>query len=330
MHHPTPPGVSRRRTLATLASLASTAGLPARAQAQRFPSRPVRIVLPQPPGGAADRLARMLAERLEARWKQTVLLENKPGGGVVVGTQAVARAPADGHTLGLLGSSLTINALQRKDLPYELKDLQPLARVGWYTVALVAASAFPADDIKGLVAMARKLPPNQLSFGSNGVGTAAHVAGELLNHGAGIELQHVPYNGASKMYTDIIGGLLPMGFSVVSSAEPFIKAGQMKVLAVTNAQRSALYPSWPAMSETLPGFEVVNWAGFFGPAGMPRELSQQLGDDLLAVLKAEDMPRLLAAMGLEQAPLGLAEFGAFIQGELKRFADVLRPLSLQR
>ncbi|MFO1330249.1 MAG: tripartite tricarboxylate transporter substrate-binding protein [Rubrivivax sp.] len=318
--------LTRRTALAALAS----AGLPGRAQTTRFPSRPVRIVLPQPPGGAADRLARLLADRLEARWKQTVILENKPGGGVVVGTQAVARAPADGHTIGLLGSSLTINAVQRKDLPYELKDLQPLARVGYYTVALVAAAAFPANDIKGLVAMARKLPPHQLSFGSNGVGTAAHVAGELLNHGAGIELQHVPYNGAAKMYTDIIGGMLPMGFSVVSSAEAFIKAGQLKVLAVTNAQRSALYPAWPAMAETLPGFEVVNWAGFFAPSGLPRDLSQPLGDDLLAVLKADDMARQLAAMGLEHAPQGPAEFATFVQSEVKRFGEVLRPLAPTR
>lgn len=320
--------VSRRAALAALAA----GSLPAQAQAQapRFPSRPVRIVLPQPPGGAADRLARLLADRLQERWKQTVVLENKPGGGVAIGTQAVARAPADGHTIGLLGSSLTINAVQRKDLPYDIKDLQPLARVGYYTVALVASAGFAANDIKGLIAMARKLPANQLAFGSNGVGTAAHVSGELLNHAAGIELQHVPYNGAAKMYTDIIGGMLPMGFSVVSSAESFIKAGQLKVLGVTHAQRSPHYPNWPAVAETLPGFEVLNWAGFCGPAGLPRDVAQQLGDDLLAVLRAEDMPRQLAAMGLEHGPQGAAEFGVFIQSEMKRFAEVLRPLSLQR
>jgi tripartite-type tricarboxylate transporter receptor subunit TctC len=148
-----------------------------------------------------------------------VVLENKPGGGVVIGTQAVVRAPPRTATIGLLGSSLSINAVQRKDLPYEVKDLQPLARVGYYTVALVAATNFPANDIKSLIALAKSSRPRKFSFGSNGIGTSAQLAGEMLNHMAGIELQHVPYNGAPKMYTDIIGGVLPLGFSVVSSAE---------------------------------------------------------------------------------------------------------------
>ncbi len=135
----------RRLLLAALGAMT----MPAIAQGQKFPARPVKMVVPQPPGGAADRLARMLGERLDAHWKQSVVVENKPGGGVVVGTQAVVRAPADGYTIGLLGSSLSINAVQRKDLPYEVKDLQPLARVGYYTVALVAAANFPGERHQG-------------------------------------------------------------------------------------------------------------------------------------------------------------------------------------
>jgi tripartite-type tricarboxylate transporter receptor subunit TctC len=241
----------RRRTLLTAA--AAGIAVPAFAQPQRFPSRSVKIVLPQPPGGAADRLARMLGDRLQAYWKQPVVMDNRPGGGVVIGTLAVVRAPADGYTIGLLGSSLSINAVQRKDLPYEVKDLQPLARVGYYTVALVAAANFPANNVKELIALAKSRPPNTVSFGSNGIGTSAQLAGEMLNHMGGIEMQHVPYNGAAKMYTDIIGGVLPIGFSVVTSAEQFVKAGQMKVLGLTGAQRSALFPQWPAIAETLPG-----------------------------------------------------------------------------
>ncbi|QJW85852.1 tripartite tricarboxylate transporter substrate binding protein [Ramlibacter terrae] len=321
---------ARRHALMTALGALAACAAPAFAQAPGFPTRAVKVVLPQPPGGAADRLARLLGDRLEAHWKQPVVLENKPGGGVVIGTQAVVRAPADGYTIGLLGSSLSINAVQRKDLPYEVKDLQPLARVGYYTVALVAAANFPANDIKGLVALAKGQPAKAFSFGSNGIGTSAHVAGEMLNHMAGIELQHVPYNGAAKMYTDIVGGVLPMGFSVVSSAEPFLKAGQMKVLGVTSAQRSPLFPQWPTIAETLPGFEAVNWAGFCGPAGIPRDVAQQLGEDLLAVLKSPEIAKALAAMGIEQAPQGPAEFGAFIQSEMKRFALVTKPLAAQK
>ena len=320
-------GVSRRRVV-QLAALCAVS--PAFAQSQKFPSKAVKIVLPQPPGGAADRLGRMLGDRLEAYWKQPVSLENKPGGGVVIGTQAVVRAQPDGYTIGLLGSSLSINAVQRKDLPYEIKDLQPLARIGYYTVALVAAADFPANDIKELIALAKKQPANSLSFGSNGIGTSAHVAGEMLNHMAGIDLQHVPYNGAAKMYTDMIGGVLPLGFSVVSSAESFIKSGKMKVLGVTSAQRSPLFPQWPTIAETLPGFEAVNWAGLCGPVGMPTELIQQLGSDIQTVLKHPEMAKGLAGMGIEQALQGPSEFHAFIQSEVKRFGAVLKPLPQQK
>jgi tripartite-type tricarboxylate transporter receptor subunit TctC len=315
-------GLARRRLLQAAALMA----LAPRLYAQGFPSKPVRIYLPQPPGGAADRLARVLGERLEARWKQSVIIENKPGGGVVIGTQATARAAPDGHTLGLLGSSLSINAVQRKDLPYDsVKDLQPIARVGYYTVALVAAADFPANDIRELIALAKK-QPGRLSFGSNGIGTSAQLAGEMLNHMAGIQLQHVPYNGASKMYTEIVGGQIPMGFSVASSAETFVKNGQLKVLGVTSTKRSPLYPDWPTIAETLPGYEAVNWAGFAAPAGVPREIAQRLADDIVAVLAMPEVAKAMAEMGVEVSPQGPDEFKAFIQSEIRRFAEVTKPL----
>ena len=314
--------LSRRQVIAA-ASLAA-AGL---ARAQAFPSRPVKLILPQPPGGAADRLARLLGERLEARWKQSVVVENRPGGGVVVGTQAVARAAPDGHTIGLLGSSLTINAVQRKDLPYELKDLQPLVRIGYYTVGLLAHASFPATDMKSLIALVRSQPPKKYSYGSNGIGTSAHVAGEMLNHMAGIDIQHVPYNGAAKMYTDMVGGQVPLGFSVLSSAESFIKAGTLKVLGITSPQRSALQPTWPTIAETLPGYEAVNWAGVCAPAGLPKELAQRLADDLQAVLKAPDMAKLLADQGIEAGVQGPEDFNTFIASEMKRFEALTKPLA---
>lgn len=316
----------RQAVLGTLVAFA----IPAWAQSPKFPLRSVKVLVPQPPGGAADRLARLLGERLEKHWKQSVVIENKPGGGVVIGTQAMVRSPADGYTLGLLGSSLSINAVQRKDLPYELKDLQPVARAGYYTVALVAAASFPPSDIKGLIAYAKSRPADAISFGSNGIGTSAHVAGEMLNQMAGIQMQHVPYNGAAKMYTDIVGGVLPIGFSVASSAESFLKAGQMKILGVTSVQRSPLYPQWPAIAETLPGFEAVNWAGFCAPAGLPPDITHQIGKDLIEILKAPDMAKSLEAMGFELAPQGPAEFAAFIQSEMKRFAALTRLLPAQK
>ena len=314
---------SRRQLIQAMAAML----VPGLARAASFaPTRPVKLILPQPAGGAADRLGRVIGEKLEARWKQAVVLDNRPGGGVVVGTLATARSAPDGYTLGLLGSSLSINAVQRKDLPYDsLKDLAAIARVGYYTVALIATTSFPASDVKSLIALA-KTQPGKLSYGSNGIGTSAHLAGEMLNHMAGIELQHVPYNGAAKMYTDMIGGQVSLGFSVVSSAESFIKAGQIKVLGVTSLQRSSLYPAWPAIAETLPGYEAVNWAGFLGPAAMSKEMVKHISEDILAVLELPGMAKTMADMGIELAPQGPAEFETFIRSEIARFAKATKPL----
>jgi len=317
--------LTRRRVLQTAVLSLPRAGVWAQGAAWT-PARPVKLILPQPPGGAADRLGRALADKLEARWKQPVVMDNRPGGGVVVGTLATVRSVPDGYTMALLGSSLSINAVQRKDLPYDvLKDLTALVRVGDYTVALLAATSFPANDIKSLIALA-KSQPGKLSFGSNGIGTSAQLAGEMLNYMAGVQIQHVPYNGASKMYTDMIGGQIPLGFAVLSSAESFVKAGQMKVLGITSAQRSGIYPQWPTIAETLPGFEAVNWAGIMAPAGVPRDLARRISDDILAVLQAPEMIKALADMGIDPAPQGPVEFQAFIRDEIARFAKATKPL----
>ncbi|MDA7415264.1 tripartite tricarboxylate transporter substrate binding protein [Xenophilus arseniciresistens] len=321
----TPP--SRRLALQIL----GLAGLaPAfHAWGQSYPSRTVNLIVPQTAGGAADRLARILAERLEARWKRSVIVENKPGGGVVIGSTALARAPRDGHTFGLLGSSLSINAVQRSDLPYDaVKDFTPLARLGYYTTVLVADRSLPANSIQELVALAKK-EPGKLSFGSNGIGTAAQLAGELLKRTAGIDMLHVPYNGAAKLYTDMVGGLVPMGFAVASSAEPFVKSGQLKVLGVTSARRSPLYPDWPAIAETYPGYEAVNWAGFCGPAGIAPAVAEKISADIVALLMDEQVARLMADMGFEVAALPPEAFGRFIRDEIQRFAQVTRPLPVK-
>lgn len=320
------PKMPDRRRLLQVAALAGMALTPALRAQQDFPSHPLRIVLPQPPGGAADRLARLIAERLEARWKQPVVVEHKPGGGVVVGTMTTVRAAPDGYTIGLLGSSLSINAVQRTDLPYDtLRDLLPIARVGYYTVVLVAVPSFPANNIQELIAHV-KAQPGRISFGSNGIGTSAHLAGEMLNHMAGIQLVHVPYNGAARMYTDMVGGHIPLGFSIATSADPFVKSGQLKVLGVTSTKRSPLYPQWPAIAETLPGFEAINWAGFAAPAGVPRDVAQRLADDIQAVLAIPEMGKALAEMGIEVSPQGPDEFGAFIRSEIQRFGAIIKPL----
>jgi tripartite-type tricarboxylate transporter receptor subunit TctC len=321
MNRPLP---ERRRWLAQAAALAAAAALPAgAARAAAFPTRPVKVIVPQAPGGAADQMIRLIAERLEQRWGQSVLVEYKPGGGSVLATQTVARSPADGYTLGTCASSLTLNAVLRKALPYRMADVQPLARIGYFTTVLLAHPSVPAKDVRDLVAMGGKEP---LLYGSNGAGSAAHLAGALLAQMGGIEMQHVPYNGASKMYTDMIGGRLPLGFAIATSAEPFVKAGQLKVVGVTNATRSALYPSWPAIAEVLPGYEAVNWTGLYGPAGLPRELAEQLSADLLAVLRQPETRKALAGMGIDLAEQGAGAFADFIQRDLARITPLAKTI----
>lgn len=306
----------RRGLLRSLAAVALASAGPAWAA---FPTRPVRVLVPQAPGGAADQLVRLLAARLEALWGQSVVIEYKPGGGSVLATQTLARSAPDGLTLASAGSSLTLNTVLRRDLPYRLSDLQPLVRVGYYTTVLLAHPSVAAKDARELLALARGTP---LNYGSNGVGSAAHLAGELLNQAGGVAMQHVPYNGASKMYTDMLGGRLPLGLSIAGSAEAFVKAGQLKVLGVTTAARSPLFPTWPAIAESVPGYEAVNWAGLIAPAGLPREVLEALGNDLMKVLRQPETRKALADMGVEAAELPPAEFAAFVQRDIERITPL--------
>jgi tripartite-type tricarboxylate transporter receptor subunit TctC len=289
------------------------------AAAQDFPSRPVRVIVPQAPGGAADAMARLIADQLKAAWGQSVIVDHKPGGGAVLATQFVARSAPDGYTLGTAGSSLTINAVLRKDLPYRMGDVQPLARIGYYTTVVVAHPALEANNVSELVALARR---QSLLYGSNGIGSAAHLAGELLNSMAGIQMQHVPYNGAAKMYTDLIAGRLQLGIAIASSAEPFVKSGQLKVIGVTNAKRSALFPQWPAIAEALPGYEAVNWAGLYGPAGLPAAVTEKISADVVKVLRSPETRRALTGMGIDVAEQPAADFVDFLKQDLDRITPV--------
>lgn len=316
--------ITRRHLIVRHGVMAAAAMIGLRpGHAADFPSRPVRVIVPQAPGGAADQMIRVIAERLESIWSQTVLIEYKPGGGSVLATQSVARSAPDGYTIGTAGSSLTLNSVLRKNLPYTMKDVQPLARIGYYTTVLLAHPSLPANNVAEVVALAKTTP--QL-YGSNGVGSAAHLAGELLNKMAGIEMQHVPYNGASKLYTDMVGGRLPLGFAIASSADAFVKSGQLKVIGVTSAVRSPLYPAWPAIAETLPGYEAVNWAGIYGPAGLPHSVSDQISADIVKALRHPDTRKALMTMGVDLAEQPGEEFAAFLSRDIERIVPVSKQI----
>ena len=327
MHRPapTPPFLAQLAARLLRAFLLLLAALGASAShAQAFPTKPVTLIVPLPAGGATDVLARVLGQRLQEAWGQTVVVDFRPGGGTVVGTQAVARSAPDGHTLGIILSAHSANPSLRKSLPYDtLKDLAGVARIGWSVVALVAVSGFEADDVKGLLALARR-KPGELQYASLGVGTSTHFAGELLKSTAGIDLLHVPYNGSAPAYRDLLGGRVPLAFVIMNSAQPHVRAGKLKVLGVTNARRSETYPDYPTVGESVPGYEITSWFGLVAAGATPAPLLQRLSADLVRVLESADMRAKLAELGVDAAPLGGSAFDAFIRAEMDRLGKLAR------
>lgn len=323
-HRPTSrPEPRRQAVLALLAAalLPASAALAA-SPADDYPNRPVTLILPQPPGGAADRLMRTIGAGLEKRWGQPVIVISRPGGGAVVGTLATARSAPDGYTLGLTSSSLSINAALERELPYDgMRDLAPLYRLGYYTLGLVADKDFPADSIAELIEQA-KASPEGLMYGSNGAYTAAHVAGETFNKMADVKMQHVPYNGAANLYNDIRGGNLRLGYSVLSSAVPFIQKGDMKVLGVTSRDRSPLYPDWPTIAETIPDYEILSWAGFVVPTGTPEDVQRKIAADLEEVLATPEVQESMVIMGFELSTQGPEDFSRFVRAETERYRAI--------
>ena len=289
------------------------------------PNRPVKIILPLTPGGAADRMLRVVAHELEERWKQAVVVDSKPGAGSVVGMQALATSKPDGHTLALTSGLYSVNAARSPDQqPSDvMKKIRLVSRVGFYTLGLLAAGNVPANDVKSLIALAKK-DPGKYPYASTGIGSPQNLAGEMFNQLSGLNLTHIPYNGAGKLLTDMVGGRLPLCFAVLTSADSFIKSGQVKVLGVTSAKRSPLFPSIPSIAETLPGYDVVSWSGFAVPLETPTPLVKQLSDDIVAASREPEVVKAMAEMGMELDPLGVAEFEEYVKREIARYVPVVK------
>jgi len=290
---------------------------------KEFPERPVRLVSPLAPGGATDVMARLLAQKLEAAWGQPVVLDHRPGGGTVIGAQAVASAPPDGHTLGIVIGSFTINPSLRRDLPYDtLKDFAPVTQIGSSVMALVGVPSAP-DDAAALVAEAKRRP-GEIAYASLGIGTGTHLAGELLRMRAGVELVHVPYPGSAPAYKDLLGGRVPVGFVLLQSALPHVRAGRLKVLGVTTAKRSEAYPEFRAIGESLPGFSVDSMFGLVAPGATPKALVARIGADAAAALRDPAMKARFAELGMDAVGSTPEEFAAFVRAEIAKWAPVVR------
>jgi tripartite-type tricarboxylate transporter receptor subunit TctC len=311
-----------RRTLLAAAALA--VGTPLAAQ-PGFPARPVTIVVPYAAGGLTDILARVVAPALAARWGQSVIVDNKPGGGTVIGTAAAARAPGDGHTLLMTAFGFTGNQLLVKNLPYDPKALAPLAMVAESPSVLYVAANFPASNVAELVAWA-KANPGKLTVASSGNASSPHLAAEMFTQMTGIQYVHVPYKGNGPAINDLVGGQVQAMFDSPATIS-FVRAGKLKVLGVGSPGPNPRMPGVPPLAQTHPAladFVAGGWFGMFLPASTPAPLQQRIQADVRAVLETPAVREGLARAGVEPRVMTQAEFAGYLKADLDRWAPIVR------
>jgi tripartite-type tricarboxylate transporter receptor subunit TctC len=295
------------------------------AQAQSYPTRPVRIVAASAPGGGSDILARLIAQKLTEEFKQQVLVENRAGASGIIGTEFVAKAPADGYTLLLIQPSLTINPSIFPKLPYDaIRDFAPITNVVDAGQILTLHPSVPAQTVKDLIALARARP-GHLTIGSPGAGTSPHLAGDLFQQMAGVKMQRIIYKGVAPALIGLISGEVAAVFSTVLSAMPHVKSGKARALGVTTVNRLALLPEVPTISESgLPGYESSQWFGILAPAGTPRPVIDRLHEAITRASRSPDVKEKLAAMGVELLNSTPEQFAATIKEETARWARVIK------
>lgn len=319
-------GVTMQFRAFVLAASAAISSLLAAAPvlAAGYPERPIQLILPFPAGGSSDVLGRVLAKELEPRLGQPIVVINKAGGGTVIAAQAVATAPADGYTIFLSSNTtFSINPALQPSLPYNpVTGFEPLGLVAKIALALVANPSLPFDDVKSLVAAA-KAAPDKYFYASFGNATVSHFAGELFKGVAGIKLEHVPYKGSSPAMTDLVGGQVPLLFDTVVAALPQLKAGKIKVLAVTTPQRSALLPQVPTIAESgYPGYEMSSWVAIVGPTGMPADIKGRLEKELETVMANAELRERLVGLGFEPTFQRLPNWKALVTEDIARMKEI--------
>jgi tripartite-type tricarboxylate transporter receptor subunit TctC len=313
----------QRRNLLT--SLALTAFCTAAAWAQNYPERPVRLVVPYAPGGSADIVGRLIADEWGKALGKSMFIENKAGAGGNLGVDAVAKAPADGYTIGLQTVSLAINPSLTPKMPYDtLKDLTPIGMVAASQHVLVVNSALPAKDLKELLALA-KSKPGKLTYGSAGGGSTFHMSAELFKAQAGVAIVHIPYRGGGPALTDTIAGQVDMSFPVLSAAQGHLQGGKLRALGVTGAKRSPLLPNVPTIAEAgLPGYAFETWFIVFAPAATPKPVIDKLNATLGTVLQSASVKERMTKEGFEPTPSTAAEARTRLETEMPKWAKLVK------
>jgi len=300
------------------------------AMAQDYPTRPVTIVVGYTPGATSDLLARTVAERLNAAWGQSVIVDNRSGVGGNIAAAYVARAPGDGYTL-MVGTDaiMTSNVFLYKNTPFDpVKDFAPIANAGANIICLAVHVELPVNSVAELIAYA-KAHPGQLQYGSSGVGSPHHLAGELLRQKTGIDIVHVPYRGGGATINDLLGGHIKVAFLSLSTAVPHLGSGKIKIVAVVEKARYAAMPDIPTIGETVPGSEMSSWVAFFAPAGTPEPLVARLNEAMVKVLTADAVKEKLAVLGLVVAPSTPAELAAIVREGLAVRGQLVKAANIQ-
>jgi tripartite-type tricarboxylate transporter receptor subunit TctC len=303
---------------ATMAASAATAEI-------SWPAKPVKITFGFPPASATDVVARTVGQKLSEKWGQPVVIENRPGAGGNLGSEMAAHAPADGYTIffGTVANAISASLYSKLNYDY-LKDFTPITLVATTPLVLVAPPSLPVKDVKGLIAHA-KANPGKLNFGSGGVGTSNHLAGELFKSATGTNLVHVPYKGTPAAYTDLMSGQISLMWDNIVAVTPHIKSGKLKALAVTSAARAPSLPDTPTMAESgLPGFEAVSWIGALVPTGTPKDIVDKIHTDMVDVLRMPDVKEQLAASGAIVVGNTPEQFAAWNRNEIAKWTKAVQ------
>ncbi len=316
----------RRQLLHLAAGAAALPVVSSIARAQTYPTRPVRWIVGFPPGGGADTVARIMGPWLSERLGQQVIIENRPGASTNIAAQAVVNSPPDGYTLLFYGASTVVNTSIFHNLPFDVRrDIAPVSGLVAYPMVLVANPSVPAKTVAELIAHA-KANPGKVTMASFGTGSASHLAGELFNMMAGINLVHVPYRGSAPMVTDLIAGQVQVGFDVMVTSLPQIRTGALRALGVAGNDRFDMLPDVPTIAETLPGYEARTWAGVGAPkgTGTPPEIIARLNHEINAGLTNPTIKSRLAQVGTIPMIFTAADFGTYIVAESEKWAKVVR------
>jgi tripartite-type tricarboxylate transporter receptor subunit TctC len=314
----------RRQFLRMGAAIIALPALSKITEAQAYPSRPVHVVVPFPPGGNTDLIARLVGQWLSQRLGQPFIIENRPGAGTNLGTEVVVRAPADGYTLLSVHPPSAINATLYDKLNFHfIRDVTPIAGIARAPFVMVVNPSLPARSIPELIAYA-KANPDRINMASAGIGSGPHVAGELFKMMAGVSIVHVPYRGTGPALTDLIGGQVQIYFDGIPTSVQYIRSGQLRALAVTSSSRSEVLPEVPPMADFLPGFEASFWSGLGARTDTPRQIVESLNTEINACLDDPKIKARLAKLGGTTMPGSPADFGNFIVGETEKWRKVVK------